>query len=444
MTTQETGKMNWLAATAFTAICLTLASAAVAEKISITVGDQAIPAGPMCFKTIKPLDDMQYYFLAGKEADVVVQVDRDGRVWWWQAKPLQPGKTYTFSLEVAGTGTNPEPGGLSIRVRKSADDQVDVKASGRLFTSLMFKKDEPKVYLYPVIGPTEKEVTRDFPMKDNPVEKENKRQDHPHHRSLWCAHGDIRTGDMSKPGADYWSEHKDTPIDQVAHQVLKKVKLTSGPVFGQIDAEIDWINAAGKKDFTELRTYTFFAGEGLRFIDVKNVFKFDDQDVMFGDTKEGGIVALRTAVTIDEVGIQKPERLHGERFNSEGKTGQACWGEPANWCDYVGPLLGDKTVGIAIMDFPKNYGHPVHWHIRDYGLYTANPFGLAEFAEGIAKEAKKAPPADVKSGAHTFKKGETAEFNYRILIHKDDLKSANVPEQWKLYSDPPKFTVTEK
>jgi hypothetical protein len=434
--------IGWIAAAAVISGLL-LAPAVQAEKVTLTVGDKDIPAGPMSFKTPKPLDEQQYYYLAGKQADILVQVDKEGRVWWWQDKPLKAGQTYTWELTVAGTGTNPEPGGLPIRVRKASDgEQVEVKVSGKPFTSLVFKKAEPKVYLYPVIGPTGDPVTRDFPMKENPIEaRDNKPPDHPHHRSLWGAHGDVRTGDMSKTGANYWNESKNTPIEQSAHQVLKKiVNQTSGPVFGQVSAEIEWINPKGEKDFTEQRTYTFFAGEGLRIIDVKSVYKFDERDVMFGDTKEGGIVAIRTAVTMDEIGITKPVKLSGKRFNSEGKSGEECWGAAANWCDYVGPVITtgsdpvtSKIVGIAVMDHPKNYGHPSHWHIRDYGLYTANPFGLKEFTKDASKD-----------GSHTWKKGETVEFNYRIVLHKDDTKAAGVADQWTLYSDPPKFTVTEK
>lgn len=416
------------------AIGLALASAVQAEKVTLVVGDKDIPPGPLWFKTPNPLDEQQYYYLACKDADILVQLDKEGRVWWWQTKPLKAGQTYTWELAAAGTGTNPEPGGLPVRVRKATDgQQVDVKVSGRPFTSLIHKKDEPKVYLYPVIGPTEQPVTRDYPMVDNPVEKDNKRQDHPHHRSLWCAHGDIRTADMAKPGSNYWNEAKDTPVEKMPRQVLKKiVGQTSGPVFGQIIAEIDWVNEKGEKDFAETRTYTFFAADGARIIDVRNVFKFDEKDVTFGDTKEGGMVSIRTAVSMDEKGIEKPEKASGKRFNSAGKSGEDCWGQPAEWCDYVGPVSG-KTVGIAIMDHPKNYAHPTRWHIRDYGLYTANPFGLKDFSKDATKD-----------GSHTWKKGESVEFNYRIILHKDDTKAAGIADQWKLYSDPPKFTVTDK
>jgi hypothetical protein len=431
MTERKMIRIAWIAAFA---AALGLTASALAEKVTITVGDKDIPAGPMWFKTPKPLDADQVYYLAGKDADIICQLDKEGRVWWWQAKPLKAGQTYTWELAVASTGVMPEPGGLTVRVPRPREGQtqMDVKLSGRLFTSLMYKKDEPKVYLYPVIGPTGEPMTRDHPMKDNPIEKDNGRQDHEHHRSLWCAHGDVRTGDMSKPGANYWSESKNTPIEQRPRQVLKKVIGTGNAVYGLITADIDWVNAKGEKDFAEKRTYMIFAGDDMRIIDIKSVFKFDEKDVMFGDTKEGGIVALRTAVSIDEKGITKPEKASGKRFNSNGKSGDDTWGQPAEWCDYVGPVKG-KTVGIAIMDHPKNYGHPTHWHIRDYGLYTANPFGLKDFTKDASKD-----------GSHTWKKGETVEFNYRVLLHKEDTKTANIADQWKLYSDPPKFTVTEK
>jgi len=34
-----------------------------------------------------------------------------------------------------------------------------------------------------------------------------------------------------------------------------------------------------------------------------------------------------------------------------------------------------KTVGIAVFDHPSNPRHPTTWHVRDYGLFAANPLG---------------------------------------------------------------------
>jgi len=152
---------------------------------------------------------------------------------------------------------------------------------------------------------------------------------------------------------------------------------------------------------------------------------------MFADTKEGGMVAIRLAVTMDEIGaVVGGAKVHGQMFNSAGSAGaKECWGKPADWCDYVGPVNG-KTVGVAVMDNPKNFRHPTTWHIRDYGLYTANPFGLKDFTGDKSK-----------NGSKVWKQGETAEFNYRILIHKGDTKAARVADAYTLYADPPKVGV---
>jgi 7-carboxy-7-deazaguanine synthase len=66
--------------------------------------------------------------------------------------------------------------------------------------------------------------------------------------------------------------------------------------------------------------------------------------------------------------------------NSAGGVGEKeCWGKPAAWCDYSGPVEG-QTVGIAVMDHPGNLRSPVRWHVRDYGLLTTNCFGESTFA----------------------------------------------------------------
>jgi hypothetical protein len=46
-----------------------------------------------------------------------------------------------------------------------------------------------------LIGPTGEPVIRHWPVK----EAENGARDHPHHRSLWFAHGDVN-------GHDFWGE----------------------------------------------------------------------------------------------------------------------------------------------------------------------------------------------------------------------------------------------
>ncbi|MBI4579093.1 MAG: PmoA family protein [Planctomycetes bacterium] len=403
------------------------ASMGCAATIAFVAPDTGIPAGPMCCEPPASLQGARVCKLTNDGTHRLGQVDDDQRLWWWN-DAVAPGKTVEYAVSSASENAKPK----AVNIEQTSPETIAVTLNGKPFTTLNFKKNEPRVYLYPVIGPTEVGVTRDHIMRDNPLEKDNRRQDHPHHRSLWTAYGDVRIKDFDKQGYDFWAEPKDRKLPR---QILTKVVRTvSGPVFGQIEATIEWQTPEGQRVFTEDRTYTFFVGNhDERMIDLRNRFTFGDMDVKFGDTKESGILSLRLAVTMDEVGVKTPQPLHGQATNSRGgigagSTGQ-CWGRPAEWCDYVGPLDG-QTVGVAVFDHPRNFRHPTRWHIRDYGLYTANPFGLAAFTGDKSQD-----------GSHVWKKGESVELNYRVVIHKGDTNAARVADQWKLYSSPPKISL---
>src|SRR5215472_7503218 len=73
-------------------------------------------------------------------------------------------------------------------------NRLRVDIDGHLFTEYYFK-DVPRPYCYPLIGPGNAALTRNWPMKTTPDEA----HDHPHHRSLWFAHGAVN-------GHDFWTE----------------------------------------------------------------------------------------------------------------------------------------------------------------------------------------------------------------------------------------------
>ncbi len=407
-------------------MALSLPACAAAGRITVTAGPDGAAAGPVSVKSDGGATCGAVFALTGDGATIAGQADGEGRLWWWNPA-MKPGESRSLAVGEGGSAGDAS----GVELREGSDDTIEVIIDGKPFTAFNYRKSEPKPYLYPVIGPTGAPVTRDFPMKDNELEKQNKRQDHPHHRSIWTAHGDIRTDNLSEPGSNYWHEKSADKRDQQDRQVVRKVTRTcSGPVFGLIEAEIDWVHHSGRREFSETRTYRFFRAGGQRMIDIRNVFHFSDGDVTFADTKEGGILSLRLAVTMDEQGIKDPSPQHGQMTNSAGGVGsKECWGKAAAWCDYVGPV-GGKPVGVAVFDAPSNYGHPAHWHIRDYGLYTANPFGLRSFD-------KNNPDS-----SHTFKKGEEAAFRYRIVIHPGDAKAARIKEQYGLFAEPPGTKVS--
>jgi hypothetical protein len=65
----------------------------------------------------------------------------------------------------------------------------------------------------------------------------------------------------------------------------------------------------------------------------------------------------------------------------------------------------------------------VRWHARGYGLFAANPFGLAVFTGDKSQ-----------NGALTVAPGQSLRFRYRVIIHPGDAKAANIAAQWDKYS----------
>jgi hypothetical protein len=112
----------------------------------------------------------------------------------------------------------------------------------------------------------------------------------------------------------------------------------------------------------------------------------------------------------------------GTILNSVGQSNQAAWGMPAEWVDYYGPIDGE-TVGIAIFSHPENFQHPCRWHVRNYGLFTANPFGDRHF-----------PRIKVKQHAKTIPAGESLTLRYRVYIHHGDTQAGKVAEAYKFFA----------
>ena len=88
----------------------------------------------------------------------------------------------------------------------------------------------------------------------------------------------------------------------------------------------------------EVREYSFTADGEVRTIDCDVKFIAAYGDVFIGDTKEGGICAVRVASTMDGVN-------GGVITLSDGSIGEdECWGTHASWCDYYGDVEGGKII----------------------------------------------------------------------------------------------------
>jgi hypothetical protein len=283
---------------------------------------------------------------------------------------------------------------------EESNSGVRVTINGKLFTEYLTQTG-PKPILWPVVGPTGAQMTRAFPMEVRPGEK----HDHPHQRSIWFTHGDVN-------GVDFWSEGENH--GSIAHRTY--LKRESGSDQATLATRNDWLDAQGKKVLEDERTLVFRGGEDWRAIDLAIVLRATEGPVKFGDTKEGSM-GVRIPTVMDVASNQG-----GHIVTSEGLTDKAAWGKPAAWVDYYGPLDGE-TVGIAILNHPSSFRAPTRWHVRDYGLFAANPFGLRDFVGD----------SSVDHG-HTIEKGQSISLYYRIIFHRGDANAAGIAKLSEEYA----------
>ena len=298
-------------------------------------------------------------------------------------------------------------------------DSVAVLIGGKPFTTYYFGSSSPKPYLHPLRSAQGTVVTRGFPMRtDIPGE----RLDHPHHRAMFFAHGDIN-------GIDFWAEGEPTKGAQTANGVFYSSEaLPKGrTVFRKLDgvkshgksgalkAEFDLVGPVGKALGSETQEYTFSGNASTRVIDCTFTLTADKGVALkMGDTKEGTF-AIRVVN-----GLIKP---HVKMLNSEGKVGEVeIWGKRANWVDYSG-IVDGESLGIAIFDNPANLKHPTFWHARDYGLFAVNPFGEHDFYNDPKR-----------NGSVTIAQGQSLTLRYRVVIHHGDVIEARIAPAYQGYS----------
>jgi hypothetical protein len=290
--------------------------------------------------------------------------------------------------------------------------RVDVTIDGKPFTSYMYPQEEKKPYLYPLRTARGTIVTRGWPVEPRP----NERVDHPHHIGLWFNYGAVN-------GLDFWNNSTAILADRAPRMgtVIHKrvIEATSGRDKGELNVEMDWVDAKGTLLLKENTRFVFRGDAGSRTIDRITRLTAMKEPVVFGESKEG-VLGIRVArgleqPTNDAVPLTdasgNPSKtkavnndgVTGNYIGSDGKTGDAVWGTRGPWTMLTGKVESEQ-VTLAILDHPKNPGHPTYWHARGYGLFAANNLGQNAFDP-------KQP--EVK---HTLAPGESMTFRHRVMI----------------------------
>lgn len=300
-------------------------------------------------------------------------------------------------------------GKVTLAARDKSVHGIAVLIDGKLFADYVIGNG-PKPYIWPIVGPTGKEMTRAYSMKW----VDGEMTDHPHQRSFWFTHGDVN-------GIDFWSEQPGdgSPLKTASTghgtvsghgSIVHKewVKAEAAGSTATIVTRNDWVGPKGNKVLEDERTMVFRDLGDARAIDFTIELKATAGDVKFGETKEGSFgVRVPTEMDVDHKGADgKP--AGGKIVSSDGATDKDAWGKRAAWVDYNG-MVGGEHLGVAILNHPSSFRFPTRWHVRTYGLFAANPFGSTSFD----KETKD------ESGA-TVRSGESITLKYRVLFHKGD------------------------
>ena len=225
--------------------------------------------------------------------------------------------------------------------------QASVQRDGQEISRYWFDGGLRRPFLFPLIGPSGRSVTRMAHPRDP--------NGHSHHNSVWIAHNSVN-------GVNFWADNGD---GRIVHEKVEAYEDADDQAL--IAVTNAWIDRDGKKLLKERREMRFFPeadGQWRLLLDL--TLTPTAASVTF-DKSSFGLLAVRMAKTI---GVHDGG---GRIRNSEGRINepQVHW-KRAKWVDYSGPIAPDAREGITLMDHPSNPRHPSYFHVRDDGWMGAS------------------------------------------------------------------------
>lgn len=403
-----------------------LAAGLADARIVLKAGPTKVVDAPLTLPYSGPEINGNVYVVEEKTSKRFPATIRDGE-FVFITEGAMPNTEHTYTVKVEDKDPTVFP---HVQIKPQGDKPIlDVFIDDVHFTSYHYSNDNKKPFLWPVNSEGGVGVTRDWPMGE---QEGDKGKDHPHHKSFWAAYGEVSlvNSDGTSQGGpwDCWAEGEDSGF-----QHSGEVTYGSGDAYGWVKAKNVWQDKDHKPLLTEEREYRFYATqEKARLVDCFLTFTATEGPVLFTDTKEGGMVAIR----------MRPELSYdiGVITNALGDVGEEnCWGKPAAWCDYSGPIEGLGWRGLTVFDHPDNLRFPTSWHVRKYGLMGANPFGYSYFKE---KEYNKGLlPSE--NGDYLIKNKETLSFKHRVYVHSGNVEAAAVADRYADFAAPPEVDFVE-
>lgn len=225
--------------------------------------------------------------------------------------------------------------------------QAAFRIEDREVARLHFAPDLRRPFVFPIVGPAGRELTR-MGHPHDPV-------GHSHHNSVWISHHDVG-------GVDFWGD-RGKKAGRIVAQRLEKFEDGDVAAARLLN---HWIGPDEKTVLLVERRRTAVVpldkGEWLLLLDL--TLEAPGNEVVLGKTPFG-LVGVRMAKTLGIADGGGMIRNSEGMVNEKGEKG--CFWKPARWVDYSG-RSGPKTLeGITLLDHPGNPNHPSVFHVREDG-----------------------------------------------------------------------------
>lgn len=260
-------------------------------------------------------------------------------------------------------------------------DQISFQSGGRELARYHFGPGLIRPFIYPVIGPSGRTLTR-MGHPDDP-------DTHSHHNSVWISLSNVN-------GVDFWS---DRGGGHIRHHRVEHLEDGDAGAFAVTEA--DWLARDGRRVLRE-RRQTFVKllprDEWMLIIDLH--LETAGEPAVIGKGSFGPIgVRMAKWIGVHHGG--------GRIRNSEGAEGEpAIFRKPARWVDYSGQVATGVVEGLTLMDHPSNPRHPSPFHVREDGWmgamltvhepYTVAPGKPLNLRWAVYVHAGMPPPEEIE------------------------------------------------
>ncbi|MBW3623585.1 MAG: PmoA family protein [Armatimonadetes bacterium] len=270
-------------------------------------------------------------------------------------------------------------------------DQASMLRDGAELTRYHFGAGQKRPYLYPILGPSGRSLTR--------MGHPHATASHGHHNSVWVAHDSVN-------GESFWT---DSAPGRIVPQWIAEYR--DGGEGCRIAAVHHWVGKDGRVHLIERRGMTAVPlpdGEWMLILDLQ--FEAGKEPAVLGKTPFG-MAAVRMAKTIGVLDGGGLIRNSAGNVNEQGPNG-VFW-KKARWVDYSGPIAPGVNEGITLMDHPSNPNHPSTFHVRGDGWMGAS----------LTFDSPR-----------TVRPGEMLRLRYGLYVHRGVPPSPALEKQWSAFA----------